>query len=484
MSQIPQGQLFEPVETALQPWRRACVACTKAKRQCTKEVPSCRRCSVKRIPCAYPPARNNPQPQITSSPTAADTGPTLFDDHDPAMTLEELSTSSSANAPPAPPTATTKATAKRQLAQAGEELAFFVPQSQTTNHDTEVIGNSANTGVPNGNWFLAEDTFVPEVRVPDTLLLDLNVDTSVEQMQHLIDLVKKWLKEWVTDGHSSLIHRQLYRTQMPRCVQDAYSTMSLYFLAKGPATQGTIHQILNDRVAQLVEDQMGEELLPVGLSGTGLQARELFDKLSRVQSLLAYQVVRLFDGDIRMRARAEADIPTLAAWRKDLWAQTRRSVAPATPGGDASTSALGQSLPFDGLLSLTEPVVTWKLWVLVESIRRTWLISSVVVEIYHYFKHGWSQCPGNVPFTLRAELWAAETAHAWSRAQSGRKPEGSGALFVCLHQQLDMMESTDPSQVHDLGHATLGLIWGLERMTKWNDSSRRSVENSQVGRLC
>ncbi|KAH7317185.1 hypothetical protein B0I35DRAFT_434696 [Stachybotrys elegans] len=41
-------------------WRRACTACTGAKRKCSKEIPSCRRCDQRGLQCLYPPARALP----------------------------------------------------------------------------------------------------------------------------------------------------------------------------------------------------------------------------------------------------------------------------------------------------------------------------------------------------------------------------------------------------------------------------------------
>ena len=41
-------------------------------------------------------------------------------------------------------------------------------------------------------------------------------------------------------------------------------------------------------------------------------------QLSRVQALLIYQTIRVFDGDIRQRAMAEAVMPTLQEWTYSL----------------------------------------------------------------------------------------------------------------------------------------------------------------------
>lgn len=431
-------------------WRRACVACTKAKRQCTKQVPSCRRCASKRIPCAYPPPRRSIEPGTPPTAPVFPDASTLLE-CEVTLAIEQLS------ADVAEPT--TGSPGDTEAASGGAGASDLVgPIVDPSAAESCLM--VAHGGGPEVDWFLAQSSFVPDTVAPDDFLLDLPTSVMVEQLLHLADMVKKWLKEWVTDGHSPLHHRQLYHARMPRCVQDAYGTLALYFLARGPANQNSIFQLVDDRVAQLLEDQRREDL--AASAGAGSPARDLFARLARVQALAAYQTVRLFDGDIQMRARAEADTATLAAWTKDLWAQTRRAAAP-TPGGDASTSPLRQSVPFDGLVSLDAALVAWKLWILTESVRRTWLAANLTMEVYHYLKHGWSKCPGSVAFTMRAGLWEAETAYAWSAHQ--RRQD---VLFVGLFEQPRMMESVRPSQVDEFGHVVLGIVWGLERMARWH----------------
>ena len=39
-----------------------------------------------------------------------------------------------------------------------------------------------------------------------------------------------------------------------------------------------------------------------------------YDKLARAQALLIYNTIRLFDGDVTLRAQAEEDMPLLESW--------------------------------------------------------------------------------------------------------------------------------------------------------------------------
>ncbi|KAK8036323.1 hypothetical protein PG993_008937 [Apiospora rasikravindrae] len=468
MAQATPPQSSEPGTATPIIWRRACVACTKAKRHCTKQVPSCRRCTGRRIPCSYPPARPALEAQVPAT-SSSDYMAHATLDPGAALVLEQCRADASALA-----TTTNIASPTEQAAPNEADLDTPNTLPRSASQSMIVANIPPNTGEREADWFLAQQSFLPERTVPEEFLLDLPTNLRVDQILHFVDLMKKWLKEWVTNGHSPLHHRQLYHNRMPRCVQDAYGTMALYFLAKSPSNQNGIFQLIDDRVTQLFEDQMQNDELLQSAGSSCSQTRDLFGRLSRVQALVAYQIVRLFDGDIRMRARAEADLPMQTAWTKDLWVQTRNSIAPA-PGGDASTSPLNQSIPFDGLVSLDEAVVTWKLWILTESIRRTWLASNLVMELYHYIKHGWSQCPGSIPFTMRAGLWEAGTAAAWFVTQ--RKQD---ALFVHIFRQPEMMESVSPGQVDEFGHAVLGITWGLERMARWHDRMGENLGNNSL----
>lgn len=42
------------------------------------------------------------------------------------------------------------------------------------------------------------------------------------------------------------------------------------------------------------------------------------ERLARTQALLLYQVIRLLDGDVMLRAQGEMDTPVLHAWIHDL----------------------------------------------------------------------------------------------------------------------------------------------------------------------
>lgn len=60
------------------------------------------------------------------------------------------------------------------------------------------------------------------------------------------------------------------------------------------------------------------------------------DKLARTQALFLYQIIRLLDGDIILRAHGERDIPLLQTWLGDL-CKVRENLGDLAKHGDSLT---------------------------------------------------------------------------------------------------------------------------------------------------
>ena len=54
------------------------------------------------------------------------------------------------------------------------------------------------------------------------------------------------------------------------------------------------------------------------LVGMGAMATTPYEKLARVQVLLLYQMIRLFDGDVGLRVEGERDLGRLEGWVGEL----------------------------------------------------------------------------------------------------------------------------------------------------------------------
>ncbi|KXJ87193.1 hypothetical protein Micbo1qcDRAFT_190262 [Microdochium bolleyi] len=188
-------------------WRRACTACTGAKRKCSKEIPSCRRCVQRELQCLYPPARDSVG--------------------DPHLEIPPLS----------------PAAADVSL-QPSDILAQEPPPHSQSAH-----------------WFLAHDTW-DIAHLPPQPTPELFGD---ETLSTYVAIHRDWLRMWVTDDHCPLIHRYLYRAHMPPRVQDVYTAVSVY-LHKTPATEATVRRIIEHRLHQLIEEDAVESALDLGSS--------------------------------------------------------------------------------------------------------------------------------------------------------------------------------------------------------------------------
>ncbi|KAI1806614.1 hypothetical protein F4811DRAFT_509704 [Daldinia bambusicola] len=427
-------------------WRRACVGCTKSKRQCTKAVPACRRCATKGIPCTYPPARQSNSRHINAGA-----------DVDAAAAMSSAPAGGSANLLPI--------TSHGNVDGIGSGDVDYYPL-QLTQSDlvadmllrTAAYGPRPSIGdkssaVSTGLWFLAPESWVTDrAACPNTTVL-----TQDRMLQRFISSVQDWLRRWVTDGGSPLHHHHLYRERMPRCVQDAHSAVALYHMTtcSNAETRATTARVIEDRVTQLLADQALDDTLRTG------EGMDIFDHICRVQSLLAYQTIRLLDGDIRMRAQAEALIPTLFLWTQQLLDSTKDSLTqPARFLADIAASCPVAASSDDNVL--------WSAWILVESTRRTWLVANYIQETYLYMKHGWSECPGRVPNTMHGRLWDATSAHAWSKAC-----REVNTVLISTQRTEKLLYEMKPEDIDEFSLLIMELRYGTEKIEKWMEDSRR-----------
>jgi len=99
------------------------------------------------------------------------------------------------------------------------------------------------------------------------------------------------------------MHRHLYKDHTPPCIIACFSTTVLY-VNSTPANKSMVFRALQHNIADLLL-VMAEVSTPR-------------DKLARAQALFLYQIIRLFDGDITLRAQGERDVPVLERWLRDL----------------------------------------------------------------------------------------------------------------------------------------------------------------------
>ncbi|CAK7232379.1 hypothetical protein SCUCBS95973_008240 [Sporothrix curviconia] len=173
-------------------------------------------------------------------------------------------------------------------------------------------------------------------------------------------------------------------------------------------------------ILKIVEDQ-ASKLVNEYDHGNGdpAQSLSLLDQVARLHALIVYQSISLFDGDIRTRHLAEARLPLLGQWSQQLLSSARQKFSSTTALLDMTVAL--HCGPMD---SDEHP---WYLWILTESIRRTWLIGGGLEAIYSMLQRGWYPCPGGVMFTTRQGVWDAPSALAWEETcfAAGKTPEAT-----------------------------------------------------------
>lgn len=63
------------------------------------------------------------------------------------------------------------------------------------------------------------------------------------------------------------------------------------------------------------------------------------EKVARTQALFMYQVIRLLDGDVMLRAQGERDLPLLFAWLREL-CKVRENLGDLAQLGDGAVREL------------------------------------------------------------------------------------------------------------------------------------------------
>lgn len=448
--------------------QKACNACIKAKRRCDLQHPSCRRCVVKGTPCVYSSTRLHDHVS-TASPTSStgsssSTATSIIDTRKHALSI---------------PSNSQQQSLVSHYQNDGSQRPFFQADHYFFNNDYAT--QSMQFFLLPGTWTVIDSTKNDRNRT----------HRSVPQLNSTVHQVQCWIKQWIEEGSNSFVHRRLYhsressgdgrgRLRMPRCIQDAYTTCAAYF-ACTEKNREMILGIVEERVVTLleeegdpddhnidngVEDQCDDQISTATLrienegqtNAKPSKHRSVLDHLARVQALLVYQTIRLFDGDPRSRIMAESLIPVLSRWCKRMI----DSALLSSQYVNSATSIINTK----GQASFEKKLNSdWNAWILAESVRRTWLVAGHMQCIYRLLSYGFTVCPGGLMFTTRAGLWQAESAYEW-----WAKFREKDVLFCpSLETGKYLLKPgvTNPDDIDDFGRFVLRIIEGEERVDKW-----------------
>jgi hypothetical protein len=398
---------------------KACTSCAKAKRKCGKQTPICQRCSERGVECYYPPSK------LSSFITQTESPDSLSDVVD-------------------------------------QDMPFFSPGSALENNIDLDLGllipshaNVHTSILADCFWFLSPDTWkIDHYPKPNAVTI------GAEDLERYVRLNHHWLNQWISTGSNPYLHAHLYQHRFPSSLQIAFAVLSSYN-NRTESNNATILKIVEDRSTELLKqngiilDILGVES---NLNETPTESMDLLEQLARVHSLMVYQTISLFDGDIRSRWLAENRFPILTRWTQQILETPRRDYSRLSLTSDSLLSPqIEQPLRESGTCNRK-----WHAWILAESIRRTWLVAMGLHAVYYTLQQRWTVCAGGIMFTNRQGVWQADSAVEWERLCSQKN-----VRFMQRFQADKLFDEAFPAEVDEFGKTMLEFTFGPERMKQW-----------------
>ncbi|KAJ5415186.1 transcription factor gsfR2 [Penicillium sp. CMV-2018d] len=392
--------------------QKSCLACVQSKRKCDKGLPKCQRCLAKKTDCEY----NSQYPDRPRQTTRRNV------DENVAI-AEPFAEEPSSDG-------------QLQRSRGLPSAAILSPR---TNDAFFNFGNN-----PFNLASIPPDDFLSSALIDD--IVARQNSTDIVQMisdttpQARVEFVAKRLavipKTFSESGQTMFIHRLLFQARSPTALQDALSVCALYSL-KTAENQLLVFRNLEHRRQQLI-------------ANTDPLLASKMNLLEALQALILYQIIRLFDGDIRLRAQAEADEPVLIMWAAQLRLRTHQ-VQP-------SPSAPAEARPPPGS-SFTD----WQHWLIEESSRRTVITAFMLKGVYQFLKLGCDTVPDmQMSFTAQVALWNSLSEISWRKAYSERE-----RLEVWVTHWDEAIAKAKPGDLEELGVLIMAMLKGLEATGEW-----------------
>ena len=384
-----------------------------------------------------------------------------------------------------------------------------IPEVLSGSHPSS---SSAADPVRDCGWFLSAESWLlihgSSAQGP--------ISVSEETLPRAISKLKDWAVAWARDGHSPLMHQQLYRGARPDCIDDCLTSFAAYHAASHERAKANALRIMEGCVSRLVESQPREDRVDFHFEGAA-PSSVLLDSLAhlaRTQALFIYQLIRLFDGDVRARAQAESHMDTLTTWAKRMLESVRLDCAAAeflTAAAAADPNTVVDPLPYimtaagnDGpgptaplppeplffsppntstdtnahwgdtanpfLLPPNAPIpAIWQAWIRAESVRRIYTASIYMQSTYTTLKQGWAICPGMVAFTAQNGLWDAGSAYSWwsTLLRARQSANLSPWAMVPSPDLRRVLVQAVPEEVDVFAIAALEISYGIEDVERW-----------------
>ncbi|KIV78528.1 hypothetical protein, variant [Exophiala sideris] len=401
-------EAFAPMDNLPKTKQKSCDSCVSGKRRCDRRKPVCTRCAQRQISCIY--AKFIPTGQLDRDEAESTT---LF-----MRGIASENPSSALVGPGCPP---------------NDGFGDIAIDSQPGGAPTEsmqnfMMNNSYDANVPmdsfanlfGNNYTLCQDPWLfqveqeamqerPSSPVDEEVLQAYRnmagVCVDVEpwhlydpssSLHYTVNRVKSFIDDVSTRNATPFMHRYLYKDYTPPCILSCFATSVLY-THRTEANTAMVMRTIHSNVRELVNAETGHiAALPV-------------EKLARTQALFLYQIIRLLNGDVTLRAQGESDIALLQTWLGDL-SKVRENLSDSAQLGHHAKRNLAPQ---------------WESWIFAESVRRTIIIAHSFLKIYEMMQgpekgddqgiwahvHRW---------TISRHLWEANSSSGFAYNWKGR----------------------------------------------------------------
>ncbi|PVH89110.1 hypothetical protein DL98DRAFT_96436 [Cadophora sp. DSE1049] len=321
--------------------QKSCIPCAASKRKCDQGSP-CARCVSKSMACEYKPGCRRLKSGVrgVSSP--------------PEVILSDTTT----------------------------DLEFHTTNLPRTSPLATITDSALSVSLlnANGNSNPSPDTIVDEsffMAFDNRGLANTYLEVGVmdrERIRYCVRCLKSYPLSLAHTGRTAFIHPQNYHPTMPKALRDAISASSLY-INKNELNETMIWEIITTQVTRLTEPR---------------PYWTVAEHLACVQAFIIFQIIRLFDGDIKQRSDAEQQEELLTSWTDSLAARTGIASSPS--------SSIDRG---------------WETWIFEEAIRRTILVSRTAQSMFAIQRQGFCTMVGavtEISITAQCRLWAAPSA--------------------------------------------------------------------------
>ncbi|OQD81136.1 hypothetical protein PENANT_c029G07574 [Penicillium antarcticum] len=263
------------------------------------------------------------------------------------------------------------------------------------------------------------------------------VHSPFRRIQFAVDVLKDIPRMMVTETQTPWCHRQLYKNNLPKEMQDAFTCCSLY-ITKNEINAPVLMSIFDSRINDLLSSP--PPTTPLEL-------------LARIHALILYLIMRLFDGDTRSQPSSQCLFDALEISVQSIL---------------GSIYLPHPSEPLELLpLSMDSVMNFWDSWIFQESARRTVMMVFYFISI-HNFVQGRPHpiCDGRLGLELAwyqsAHLWNAQSAFDFAVAWT------ENLHFIVYNADFSgLLQDAKPDDVDLFGRMLIVTKLGIDETKAW-----------------